>query len=64
MEASGSKGQVSKINKAFSKVVTRPCYQTQNLSMTESNFLFLLQQKKYFLRKVTFSTGSLCAKNN
>ena len=37
--------------KASSKVVTRPYYQTQNLSMTENNFLFLIQQKKQFLRK-------------
>jgi len=44
-------GQVSTITKAFSKVETRPYYQTQNLSMTENDFLFLIQQKKLFLKK-------------
>jgi hypothetical protein len=31
MEASGSKGQVSKINKALSKVVTRPISRPKNI---------------------------------
>ena len=33
------------------KVVTRPLYQTQKLSMTENDFLFLIRQKKQLLRK-------------
>jgi hypothetical protein len=48
MEASGSKGQVATINKAFPKVNAKSYYQSQKLSMTESNFLFLIRQKKQF----------------
>jgi len=45
-------GQVSTIiNKAFSKVVTRPYFQTHELSMTENNFLFLIRQMKQLLKK-------------
>jgi hypothetical protein len=51
MEVSGSKGQVSTISKHLSKAVARPYYQTQTLSMTENNFLFLIPQKKRFLKK-------------
>jgi len=40
-----------KNQKAFLKVVTRPHYQTQQLSMTENNFLFLIRQKKQILKK-------------
>jgi len=47
----GIEGQVSTINKALSKVVTKPYYQIQKPSMTENNFLFLIQQKKRFLKK-------------
>jgi hypothetical protein len=35
----------------FSKVESRPCYQVQTISMTESNFLFLIRQKKQFLKE-------------
>ena len=38
-------------HKASLKVVTRPYYQTQELSMTEDIFIFLIRQKKQFLRK-------------
>jgi hypothetical protein len=51
MEASWSKGRVSTINKASSEVETKLYYQTQKLSMTENNLLFLIRQKKQFLKK-------------
>lgn len=54
MELCGSKGQVSTISKPFPKVVTRSYYQTQKLSMTENDFLFLILQKKQFLEKRPF----------
>jgi len=41
----------SKLTKAFSKVETKAYYQTQKLSMTENNFLFLIPQKMQFLKK-------------
>jgi catechol 2,3-dioxygenase-like lactoylglutathione lyase family enzyme len=55
--------RVSTINKASLSVVIKPCYQTQQLSLTENNFPFLILQKKQFFEKVTFSTGSLCARS-
>jgi len=44
-------GQVPQINKAFSIVNSSPHYQTQELSVTENNSLFLIRQKKRFLEK-------------
>jgi len=58
-ERESGRRQISKITKAFSTVVTRSYHQTQKLSMTENNFLFLIRQKMQFLKKVTSSTGSL-----
>jgi hypothetical protein len=51
MEASASKGQVSTITKVILEVETGPCYQTQQLSMKENNFLFLIRQEKQFITK-------------
>jgi hypothetical protein len=47
----GLRGAAPTIKKAFSKVKDRPYYQTQALSMTENNFLLLIQQKKRFSKK-------------
>jgi hypothetical protein len=52
--ARGIMGQVSRITKAFPKVVIRPYYQIQLLSMTVNNFLLLIRQKKQFLEKWPF----------
>jgi len=42
------------MDKAFSKVETKSCYQTQTLSVTENDFLFLIRQKKRFFEKFFF----------
>jgi hypothetical protein len=39
--------------------LTRPYYQPRKPSMTENDFLFLIQQKRRFFKEATFSTGSL-----
>jgi len=42
------RGQVSTIIKASSIIDTRPFYHNQDLSLAETNFLFLIRRKKQF----------------
>jgi hypothetical protein len=46
-----TEGQASTTTKAFPRVVTRGCHQTQKLSTAENNFLFLIRLKKQFLEE-------------
>ena len=50
------------MTKAFSKLLTRTCYQPQTLSMTENDFLFLIRQKKQLQEGDFFYRLVMCKK--